>query len=126
MKKNKAEKQQSKITGRHDRVMTQLDSQRQEVNEKIQHITPQMLAFNYTGEQKRVRINTRDLILPSGTQEPLSLTISGGEHWHIAGAQRLRKIHITESTGGPAHGKIRGVLPARPSAISGSAPGAAE
>lgn len=62
MKKNKAEKQQSKITGRHDRVMTQLDSQRREVNEKIQHITPQMLAFNYTGEQKRVRINTRDLI----------------------------------------------------------------
>ena len=73
--------------------MTQLDSQRREVNEKIQHITPQMLAFNYTGEQKRVRINTRDLILPSGTQEPLSLTISGGEHWHIAGATAAENPH---------------------------------
>lgn len=116
MKKNKAEKQQSKITSRHDRVMTQLDSQRREVNEKIQHITPQMLAFNYTGEQKRVRINARDLILPSGTQEPLSLTISGGEHWHIAGHNGCGKSTLLKVLAGlltaksgdySLHGRLR-------------------
>lgn len=85
MKKNKAEKQQSKITQRHERVMANLAEQRSVVNEKIEHITPQMLKFAYTDEQKRVRVNTQDLRLPFGSSQPLSLTISGGEHWHIAG-----------------------------------------
>ncbi|ENZ0347768.1 ATP-binding cassette domain-containing protein [Morganella morganii] len=116
MKKNKAEKQQSKITGRHDRVMTQLDTQRREVNEKIEHITPQMLAFNYTGEQKRVRINASDLILPFGAQEPLSLTISGGEHWHIAGRNGCGKSTLLKVLAGlltaksgqySLHGRLR-------------------
>ncbi|ROR15098.1 ATP-binding cassette domain-containing protein [Erwinia sp. JUb26] len=85
MKKNKAEKQQSKITQRHERVMDRLDTQRRTVNERIERITPQMLEFPYTDEQKRVRVNCQGLILPFGSTQPHSLTISGGEHWQIAG-----------------------------------------
>ncbi|WP_413491601.1 ATP-binding cassette domain-containing protein [Morganella psychrotolerans] len=85
MKKNKAEKQQSAITQRHERVMGQLDDQRRAVNDQIQRITPQMLAFNYQDYQKRIRVNAHNLVLPFGSQQPVSLTISGGERWHIAG-----------------------------------------
>lgn len=85
MKKNKAEKQQSAITQRHERVTGQLDYQRRCVNEQIQRITPQMLVFDYQDDQKRVRVNAHDLVLPFGLQQPVSFTISGGERWHIAG-----------------------------------------
>lgn len=75
-----------------------------------------MLAFNYTGEQKRVRINARDLLLPFGTQEPLSLTISGGEHWHIAGRNGCGKSTLLKVLAGlltaksgdySLHGRLR-------------------
>lgn len=85
MKKNKAEKQQSKISQRHERVMADLAKQRSAVSEKIDRLTPQMLKFPYADEQKRVRLNTQDLLLPFGSSQPISLTVSGGEHWHIAG-----------------------------------------
>nr|WP_314420350.1 ATP-binding cassette domain-containing protein [uncultured Erwinia sp.] len=85
MKKNKAEKQQSKLTQRHERVMDRLEQQRRSVNDRIERVTPQMLAFPYRDEQKRVRVNCQRLVLPFGSTQPISLTVSGGEHWHIAG-----------------------------------------
>lgn len=108
MKKNKAEKQQSKINQRHERVMANLVDKRSAVNEKIDRLTLQMLKFPYADEQKRVRVNAQDLVLPFGSSQPLSLTVSGGEHWHIAGRNGSGKSTLLK------------VLASEQAAVSGS------
>lgn len=85
MQKNRAEKRQSKVADRHQRVMDNLQNQQQENHEKIRHIKPQKMAINYQSEGRKVTVFASELMLPYGHSSPLSFTIYSGEHWHIQG-----------------------------------------
>ncbi|WP_369309547.1 ATP-binding cassette domain-containing protein [Providencia rettgeri] len=85
MQKNRAEKRQSNIAERHQRVMDNLQNQQQENQEKMHYTKQQKMVISYQSEGKKVTVFAADLRLPYGYLSPLSFTIYSGEHWHIQG-----------------------------------------
>ncbi len=85
MKKNRAEKRQSNVAERHQRVIGDLHDQLQQSQDKIIHTKPQKMYLKYQGDGRKVTVFAADLHLPYGYQAPLSFTAYSGEHWHIKG-----------------------------------------
>ena len=85
MKKNRAEKRQSNVAERHQRVIGNLHNQVQENQDKIIHTKPQKMSLNYQESGHKVTVFVTNLCLPYGYQTPLSFTAYSGEHWHIKG-----------------------------------------
>ncbi len=86
MKKNRAEKNLSGQSQRHQKALAQLQQQGRELNEQKSQLKQQKIAFDYQNESQQIRIHTAGLCLPYGDRQPLSFTIYSGEHWHIHGA----------------------------------------
>ena len=85
MQKNRAEKRQSNVAERHQRVLGELQHQHQQNQDKVSHIQPQKMVLNYQSDGGKMRIFVSQLMLPYGQTEPLSFTAYSGEHWHIQG-----------------------------------------
>ncbi len=85
MQKNRAEKRQSGVAERHQRVLGALQNQLQQSQDKVIHTKPQKMALNYQSDSKKVTVFASDLCLPYGYSSPLSFTAYSGEHWHIQG-----------------------------------------
>lgn len=85
MKTNRAQKKQSNVAERHQRVMNNLQNQLQKTQDKQIHSKQQKMALNYQPEGSKVTIFTSQLQLPYGYSQPLSFTAYTGEHWHIKG-----------------------------------------
>lgn len=85
MQKNRAEKRQSSVAERHQRVMDNLQDQQQKNQEKMHHTKQQKMVISYQNEGAKVTVFAADLRLPYGYLSPLSFTVYSGEHWHIQG-----------------------------------------
>ena len=100
MQKNRAEKRQSNVAERHQRVMDNLQNQQQENQERARHIKPQKMTINYQNEGNKVTIFASDLRLPYGYSSPLSFTVYSGEHWHIQGVNGCGKSTLLKVLAG--------------------------
>lgn len=98
--KNRAEKRQSNIVERHQRVMGNLQSQRQENQNKLMHTKAQKMALNYQCEGRKVTVFASALCLPYGYSDPISLTAYSGEHWHIKGQNGCGKSTLLKVLAG--------------------------
>ncbi|HEK2714958.1 TPA: ABC-F family ATP-binding cassette domain-containing protein [Proteus mirabilis] len=85
MQTNRAEKKQSSIAKRHQRVMDDMQSQKQQLEQELTHIHQQKLILNYQGDGHRLNVFATEIVLPFGKQTPYSFSAYGGEHWHIQG-----------------------------------------
>lgn len=103
MQKNRAEKRQSNVADRHQRVMDNLQGQQQENQEKIHHTKQQKMIIDYQSEGKKVTVFASDLCLPYGHLSPLSFTIYSGEHWHIQGDNGCGKSTLLKVLAGHLH-----------------------
>ncbi|WP_272575841.1 ATP-binding cassette domain-containing protein [Providencia sp. PROV273] len=100
MQKNRAEKKQSNVAERHQRVMDNLQNQQQENQERARHIKPQKMTINYQNEGNKVTIFASDLRLLYGYSSPLSFTVYSGEHWHIQGVNGCGKSTLLKVLAG--------------------------
>lgn len=100
MQKNRAEKRQSNVAERHQRVMDNLQIQQQENQEKMRHIKAQKMMIPYQSEGNKVTVFASDLHLPYGYSSPLSFTIYSGEHWHIQGRNGCGKSTLLKVLAG--------------------------
>lgn len=85
MKTNRAQKRQSNVAERHQRVMSDLQGQLQETQDKQIHSKQQKMTLNYQPDGSKVTLFASQLQLPYGHTTPLSFTAYTGEHWHIKG-----------------------------------------
>ncbi|OAT46600.1 glutathione-regulated potassium-efflux system ATP-binding protein [Proteus hauseri ATCC 700826] len=85
MQKNRAEQRLSAVAKRHQRVMDDMQSQRQTLEEEKAHIHQQKITLNYQCSGQRLHVFVSDLCLPFGYQKPISFSAYSGEHWHIKG-----------------------------------------
>ncbi|EKT57196.1 ATP-binding cassette domain-containing protein [Providencia burhodogranariea] len=100
MKTNRAQKRQSNIAERHQRVMNDIQAQRQATQDKQIHTKQQKMALNYQPEGCKITIFASQLRLPYGHSLPLSFTAYTGEHWHIKGRNGCGKSTLLKILAG--------------------------
>lgn len=96
MQKNRAEQRQSAVAKRHQRVMEDMQSQRQTLDEEKAHIHQQKITLNYQSSGQRLQIFVSDLHLPFGYHTPISFSAYSGEHWHIKGKNGCGKSTLLQ------------------------------
>ncbi|NBN46985.1 ATP-binding cassette domain-containing protein [Proteus sp. G2626] len=85
MQKNRAEQRQSAVAKRHQRVIEEMQSQKQGIDEEKSHIHQQKITLNYQSEGHRLNVFVDNLQLPYGYPHPISFSAYSNEHWHIKG-----------------------------------------
>ncbi|MGL5952391.1 MAG: ATP-binding cassette domain-containing protein [Providencia rustigianii] len=100
MQKNRAEKRQSNVAERHQRVLGNLHNQLQENQDKINHTKPQKMVLNYQREGGKITVFVSQIMLPYGYNQPLSFTAYSGEHWHIKGRNGCGKSTLLKVLAG--------------------------
>ncbi|QIG05993.1 ATP-binding cassette domain-containing protein [Proteus sp. ZN5] len=85
MQTNRAEQRQSAVAKRHQRVIDDMQSQKQGVDEEKSHVHQQKIVLNYQSDGHRLNVFVDNLQLPYGYQHPISFSAYGNEHWHIKG-----------------------------------------
>lgn len=84
-KQNRAESGLGKLKQQHQQRNAQLQDELQAAQDNIEHLKIQALYPTRPVQRGGLRIHLAELQLPYGQQEPVSLTVHSGEHWHIAG-----------------------------------------
>lgn len=100
MQTNRAQKRQSNVAERHQRVMNDLQGQLQDVQDKQIHNKQQKMTLNYQPDGRKVTIFASQLQLPYGYTEPVSFTAYTGEHWHIKGRNGSGKSTLLKTLAG--------------------------
>lgn len=85
MQTNRSEQKQSAVAKRHQRVIDDMQSQKQGVDEEKSHVHQQKIVLNYQSDGHRLNVFVDNLQLPYGYQHPISFSAYGNEHWHIKG-----------------------------------------
>ncbi|WP_140179719.1 ATP-binding cassette domain-containing protein [Providencia stuartii] len=100
MKTNRAQKRQSNVAERHQRVMSDLQQQQQQAQDQLIHTKQQKMVLNYQADGKKVTVFASQLQLSYGYLEPLSFTAYTGEHWHIKGLNGSGKSTLLKTLAG--------------------------
>lgn len=110
MQTNRAEKKKSAVAKRHQRVMDDMQSQRQILeNEKV-HVRQQKIILNYQAQGHLLNIFVSKLYLPFGYKKSISFSAYTGEHWHIKGKNGCGKSTLLKCLTGlipPLSGEFR-------------------
>lgn len=110
MQKNRAEKGHSAITKRHQRVIDNMQSQKQIVDDEISHIHQQKMILPYKSTGRKLTVFVSELCLPFGDKNPISFSAYSGEHWHISGLNGCGKSTLLKCLIGeiaPISGEFR-------------------
>lgn len=84
-KQNRAESGLGKLKQQHEQRNAQLQEELQAAQGDVEQLKVQVLYPNRPLKRGGLRIHLAELQLPYGQQQPLSLTVHSGEHWHVAG-----------------------------------------
>lgn len=90
-KKNRAETSLGALKQRQSDRRQQLDQQLGQARSELEHIKPQRVTLDAAASDGRLRLHLKELELPWGSPQAISLTVHGGERWHLEGANGTGK-----------------------------------
>jgi len=115
-KKNRAETGLGSLKRRQGERRDQLNDQLKDAKADIEQIKPQRVSLQSAASDGRLRLHLNELRLPFGSADAITLSVHGGERWHLDGANGSGKSTLLKIIAGllePAsgqcerHGQVR-------------------
>ena len=99
-KQNRAEGSLGKLKQAHQQRNSQLQTELKTAQATVEQLKVQALYTSAPPNRSGLRIHITELCLPYGHQEPISLTVQSGEHWHIGGGNGSGKSTLLKILAG--------------------------
>lgn len=99
-RKNRAEASLGSLKRRQSERRDQLGEQLQQARAEVEQVRAQRVSLESTASDGRLRLHLDRLRLPFGSDEPITLSVHGGERWQLGGANGSGKSTLLKVIAG--------------------------